>query len=207
MEKTILSIDFDIVMHPCIELYNDDVEGEDNPEELWNFLENKYNFEDLNLLKYDDKLVIQLIQLLKYNKNKPIYFIQEHQEIVDILKKSPTYKEDKYNIINIDFHHDLWYNEESFQAILQDDEYNCANWLGYLLLKKKLISASWVKASNSIPPRIKTYGNNIQLNTLYFKDLEKLYQIDFDEIYFCLSPQWVPPKYQIIYEIIKLLLT
>ena len=208
MEKKILSIDLDIIMHPCIQQYNDDVEGDDNPIDLWIALENEYKLDDYNLLKYDSNIILEITKLLKYNKDKgkKIYYIQEHQEIVDILQKSPTYQNDQYHIYNIDFHHDLWYQEEDFDDILKHNEYTCANWAGYLFLKKKLKSFTWLKAPNSDDLEIKPYGSNIQINYLTLGDFYKLYDLNFDEIFFCLSPQWIPPKFHFFYDLIKLLL-
>jgi hypothetical protein len=81
MEKKILSIDFDIIMYPCIKLYNADVNGDDNPIDLWGDLENEYGLGNNNILTYDTKVPKEITQLIAYNKNKPIYFIQEHHFI------------------------------------------------------------------------------------------------------------------------------
>lgn len=206
MEKTILSIDFDIIMHSCITLYNDDVEGNDNPIELWGWLEEEYKLEDYNLLSGDFKTLFEIAKLLNYNKDKPIYFIDEHQEIIDILQERSEYNTDTYNIYNIDFHHDIWYDEDSPDEILDNDEYTCADWVGYLYLKKKLKQYTWLKAPNSDLLEIPIYGKNFNFNILRLSDFDKLYKINFDEIYVCLSPQWVPEKYHYLYNILELFL-
>ena len=206
MEKKILSIDFDIIMYPCITLYNGDVDGGDNPTELWRQLEDEYGLENYNILTYDRKVLLEIAKIIAYfhQKGKPIYFINEHQEIVDLLKKTSTWDQDKYNIYNVDFHHDLWYDRSAFSDILKADEYSCANWLGYLYLTKRATGITWLKAPNSEEPEIKAYGGDIPINTLRIREFDKLYDIDFDEIYFCFSPQWVPNKYRIFYDLIQI---
>lgn len=203
MEKTILSIDFDIIMYPCINLYNDDVEGNDDPAILWEELEDEYNLENYDLLSYDAKVLLELGKLIFENKDKPIYFIDSHEEIVDILKTQPTYQDSKYNLYNVDFHHDLWYRPTDFKEITDKDKYDCSDWLGYLYLTKKIASMTWLKAPNSSMPNIDTYGGDFNLNILKIRDFKKLHEIDFDEVFFCLSPQWVPRKYIVFYDLIR----
>ena len=206
MEKQILSIDFDIIMHPCIQLYNDEVDGDDDPKTLWGYLEKKYQYTDNNVLNYDSNLLIELVKLIAFHKkNTEICFITDHHEIIDILKQSSTYKDDTFNIDNIDFHHDLWYRETDFKDILKKDEYNCATWLGYLFLKKKLTSLTWFNTENSVLLEIKPYGSKIKLNIINARNLSSLYNKKFDVIFVCLSPQWIPPQYRFLYDMIQIL--
>lgn len=203
MEKTILSIDFDIIMYPCINLYNDDVEGNDDPAEIWERLEDEYGLENYNILSYDAKVLLEIGRLIGANKKKPIYFIESHEQIVDILKEQSNYEQSKYHIYNVDFHHDLWYRDTDFTEITHNNEYDCSDWLGYLYLKKKIASMTWLKAPNSTMPEFDTYGGDYKLNLLKIRDFDQLHEIEFDEIYFCLSPQWVPRKYAVFYELIQ----
>lgn len=206
MEKKILSIDFDIIMYPCIKLYNGDVNGDDNPVDLWRGLEDEYGLENYNILTYDARVLKEITKLITINKNKPIHFIQEHQEIVDHLKTTSGWDIDKYDIYNIDFHHDMWYRDTDFADILKKDEYNCSDWLGYLYLTKRTSNVTWLKAPNSEDLSIKAYGGEVKLNTLRIREFYRLNEIDFDEIYFCLSPQWVPQKYKIFYDMIQIMI-
>ena len=206
MEKKILSIDFDIIMYPCIKLYNGDVDGDDNPTDLWRDLEDEYGLENYNILTYDTKVLKEITKLISHNKTKPIHFIQEHQEIIDHLKTTPGWNEDQYDIYNIDFHHDMWYRDTDFADILKQDEYNCSDWLGYLFLTKRASNITWLRAPNSEDLDIKPYGGNIKINTLRIREFYKLYDLNFDEIYFCFSPQWVPQKYRIFYDMIQIMI-
>ena len=207
MEKNILSIDLDIIMHPSIDLYNDDIYVNEDPDELWSNLEEEFAFEAFDTLKYDKEVLLDIIRLLKKNKDKPIIFIKDHDEIVNLLKNDTDYPQCMYNIYNIDFHHDLWYGEDDVLDAKSEDNYTCADWLGYLYLHKKTSSITWIKAKNSSNINIKPYGNkDCKIEYLSIKDFSQLEDINFDQIYFCLSPQWIPPKYRIIYDVIKLLL-
>lgn len=204
MEKTILSIDLDIIMHPSISLYNDDVMEEDAPVELWASLEKEYKYEENKILDFDPIVLIELAKLLKIHKDKPIHFIENHEEIVDYLKKEEDYNTSTYNIYNIDFHHDIWYDTEDALKKWDKDTYDCGNWLGYLYFKKKLNSITWLKASNSSNLETPIYGRNFKLNTMTLREFYKLYSINFDEVFFCLSPQWIPKYFHYIYDLFKI---
>ena len=204
MEKIILSIDLDIIMHPTIDLYNDEAIESEDPHVLWAFLENEYNYEKNNTLYFDPNVLLNLAKLIKNNQNKPIYFIQNHEEIVNNLKQQSDYLSTKYNIYNIDFHHDIWYDTEDALEKWKKDQYDCGNWLGYLYFKKKLSSITWLKAPNSKPLGTPIYGKNFKLNTMTLGDFDKLNKVNFDEVYFCLSPQWIPKHFHYLYDLFKI---
>lgn len=201
-EQKILSIDLDIIMHKCIDLYNDDSEGGDDPDWYWEWVENEYGYKALHLYEYDPDAILGIYKLIGLNKDKPLYFIESHEEIVDILSEQEDYKDTKYHMYNLDFHHDLWYEEETLEDFIKhkDVEYSCANWLGYLFFEKKLASLTWLKASNSLMP-IPYAG--LKMKTLGTKEFFRLENIDFDQVFFCLSPQWVPEEGQIFYKLLK----
>jgi hypothetical protein len=205
--KNILSIDLDIIMHPSIDLYNEEIFADEDPDELWKDLEETYHYQEHSTLSYDEKTVLELAKLIHKNKSKPFHFITSHEEIVTILKNSPTYNQENYNLVNIDFHHDLWYTEEDFPYIVKEDGYDCTNWLGYLYLKKKIAQMTWMKAPNSSKPNLKIYGGKFQLNTLTLREFFRLEEQDFDEVFVCLSPQWIPPQHRFFYEIFKLIVS
>lgn len=201
MTKNILSIDFDIIMAPCIKLYNDKVGGDDNSTQLWNYLEHTMELDQY--LRYDAKTLSDIALLIKQaiTNGAKFYMINEHQEIVDSLQAQKSYCDDTFNITNIDFHHDLWYRQEDLSQLIDFDNYNCSNWLGYLYLKNKTESITWIPAANS--------DQNLPecVNNLYKLPLRTIEGIstNYDAVYFCLSPQWVPYKYHHLYKLISLL--
>ena len=100
--RTILSIDFDIVMYPCIKLYNDKVGGEDNPTRLWEFLEREHDIQEF--INYDAKYLLALATLIKntVHNGAKLHMITEHQEIVDHLKETGAFDEETFIVNNID---------------------------------------------------------------------------------------------------------
>lgn len=200
----ILSVDFDIIMYPCIKLYNDKVGGDANPTELWSFLEQEYELQ--NFINYDAKYLLKIAELVKTatSKGAKLIPIQEHQEIVDYLKATETYEEDSYDVVNIDFHHDIWYRDEDKNNILSFDKYNCSNWLGYLYLKDKTNSIEWICAGNSGGyPAYDKENETVEVINKKTRLLEWDGQVkDVDYVFLCLSPQWVPYKFHHLYQLL-----
>lgn len=200
----ILSIDFDIIMYPCIKLYNDKVGGDCNPTELWQMLEQQYELQ--NFVNYDAKYLLKLAEVIKtaVDNGAKLVPITEHQEIVDYLVKTETYEEDKYDVVNIDFHHDIWYREEDKNSILSFDQYNCSNWLGYLFLKEKTNSIKWACAGNS--GGFPTYTKDDEMVNIIDERVRLLEWNDkvndVDYVFLCLSPQWVPYKFHHLYQLL-----
>ena len=203
MTKTILTIDFDIIMYPCLQIYNDLVGGDVNPTANWEFLKRERGLEPF--IKYDANVLKMIGTIIKHHRNKGSKFIvcEEHQQVVDYLKLSGTYDEDNFNIINIDFHHDIWYRPEDKNVLINFDDYNCSNWLGYLLLKDKIETMSWYAAYNSTNFFDNSYQQEMPLSKFRLDELSDIYNQDcIDEIYFVLSPQWVPYEFHHLFDLI-----
>lgn len=206
MVKNILSIDFDIIMYPCIKLYNDQVPGDENPTVLWNNLEERFDID--HFLTYDARLYIEIVKCVKeaVANGAKLIQIEDHDKLVDWIKgfddEFYNDEENKYNITNIDFHHDLMYRKLDKSAITRFDKYNCSDWLGYLYLKKKAQSITWVKAPNSIP-YCNDFGEIKDLEILPKSEIGILNKTNkFDYVFLCLSPQWVPYKFKHLYDLI-----
>ena len=69
--KKILTIDFDIIMNPSIEVFND-YEG--------TATEYTTRFDFLGLMPADLELYQQLTEFLLTQQNKKIYFMEDHHE-------------------------------------------------------------------------------------------------------------------------------
>ena len=204
MSKKILTIDFDIVMYPCLQIYNDYVSGNANPTENWEYLKRERGIEPF--MRYDAKTLMLIGRIINKQRNvhnAHFFVCSEHQEVVDNLKLSDTFNEDKFDIVNIDFHHDIWYRPEDKNILLSFDDYNCSNWLGYLILKEKTESVQWYGAHNSSNFFDNEYKNGELPYTRYRLDeLSELENIAFDEVYFVLSPQWVPYEFCHLFDLI-----
>lgn len=180
----ILSIDFDIIMAPVIEYYNNMV-----PQRNWNSIQEENP--GLIIPKADLKHFNYLICLLNriIEKDTDLYIAFSHKKILDFLKEDKN-----LNIINIDHHHDLGYHPEG-----EMDSPSCANWVRVLFENNQIKTYIWAKNVNSqLPNEIlkqKINGYNIIIKD--FNDLKnKIDRMEFDKIFICLSPEWVPPYYQ-----------
>ena len=196
----ILTVDFDIIMAPCIKLYNNMCAGNANSTELWNSIESRIEVD--KFLCYDYNTLHSIAMLMKKSVNNGAEFIKidEHDKIIS--KLIPRYNDEKFDITNIDFHHDIAYNKDSINDIKNFDNHTCGNWVAYLHLKEYLDKYTWVKASNSdmCDPEIKS-AIGIEYDIINKRDIDKIEPV-FDQIYFCLSPQWVPYKYHHLYDLI-----
>ena len=118
----IVTIDFDIIMWPSIEIYNDLVNSELSIQDI---LDDNPNggfvpTADLWLYKYLTDYILSVIKSI--NKDH-ILFVESHEEVYTKFK-------DIYPAItlyNIDHHHDLGYGD--------NDECDCGSWAKYLLDK------------------------------------------------------------------------
>lgn len=190
----ILSIDFDYIMAPCIKLYNDLCTGSENPTVSWKIIEHERNIEPF--LNYDAESLLQIAKIIKANTKNGAKFInvRDHQDIINFLPNDKM-----IDLTNIDFHHDILYNINSMIDITDMGKYNCSNWVYYLYAEKVLNSYTWVKAPQSdlLDPNIDFPNYEILTRT----DLGKI-KDDFDMVFFCLSPQWVPYKFHHLYDLI-----
>ena len=218
MVKRLLSIDFDIIMAPCIKLYNDMSNGGENPTVTWNAIEFERGVDE-KFLMYDANTYKTLVKLVKMVMDFNIFCnvvpVTAHHEIIDNLKKSLDYDETTYDLINIDYHHDIMYRPQDRNTIKNFDKYNCSNWVGYLMLKDKIDKYTWVKAGNSLAYDHRLDGKtplDFDVQSLrYIEDgikypnslrPDQISPINISTIYLCLSPQWVPYKYHHLYDLI-----
>lgn len=183
----VLSIDFDIIMAPCINLYNDMAGEGQNSQVNW---EKIFYSRDLEkFLCYDSNTLTNLFKLLKEQKCK-FEFIESHADIVPFITE-------KCDLVNIDFHHDIYYQKESTEHYA-DNKWTCADWVGYLGYKDLLNTYYWIKAGNS-----QQFAG--EFNVPWEKDnVEKIpFLGSFDKVIICFSPNWVPYKYRHLYDLIK----
>lgn len=174
--ETILTIDFDIIMGPSIEIYNNLINerfGIKNAAEEINGLLFYCNA-DLNIYS---KLTTYLLQLYGYINPNNVHFIYDHEQVCNYLEKNK-----KYNIINIDHHHDYGYNKNS-------PELYCGNWVLKMEEENLLNSYLWIGDPSSvvIPEKKDEFIN------FYDYDLNLL-QIP-DKLIICASFQWIPEQF------------
>lgn len=172
--KTIISIDFDIIMEPSIEQYNFMV-----PKLNWTTLKQLPYLEELEYNKNFYNKIKEYIK--KYPKNKKI-FIKEHDEIA-------KYITEKCYLINIDHHHDCGYKNNGSQL-------SCANWLGYLYNKQLIENKPiWYCDKHSTTSPVPDW--------IEIKDFENEDIPLGDLLIIANSVPWIPPEYQPLFEELK----
>lgn len=186
--KNIITIDFDIIMAPSIELYNNMV-----PNLNWEELQK--SFPQMQLLNADLVHYARLSNWLYENiKNIPkekIIFVENHGALVKFLPK------EKINVYSIDHHHDCGYGERK----KQEEELNCGNWVYDIKRHGYLNNFYWIKNINSCLEKPKYEDliteeyilSEYELNTLPYPDLLVL----------CLSEPWTPPQFRPLFYLWK----
>lgn len=178
--KTILTIDFDIIMDSYSELYSDkecipwDMKLNCIPG-LREMPVNSFHYEKVT------NLLLTLFMALEKEK---VHFIQHHHSICNLLHEGA-----KYNIINIDHHHD-WFYKESFDKI--KNNLDCGNWVSYCNYYNMINSYVWIKNETSRPP-IDDSIKQINFSEYSLKDYDIYTMPKVDELYICFSPEYVPP--------------
>lgn len=177
----IVSIDFDIIMAPSIELYKS-IEYSNLP------YENYY----IDLFKADliiyQKLTNWLLNNIPNLNETDIYFIESHEQIINFLPK-----DNNISLCNIDHHHDLGYGPP---AELDKEPLNCGNWGLYLLKNNLIHDYTWIKNGNSE----RKFHNKYYYNSKCFYDFD-LNKLKPDRIIICLSSPWVPRQYHALFNL------
>lgn len=185
--KKVVTIDFDIIMHPSIEVYNDSDMSVDE------YL-SKYNF--LGIMGADLELYQRLTNfILGFDKDK-IKFIYSHKEIVRFIKE----KNEIIDLYNIDHHHDLGYGERT-QWATPLKTYNDGNWVKKLWDLKLINKYIWLKDYNSSD--VVSRGNKFLTDKHFIFNFNLSELSGADELYLCLSPEWVPQYYKYLYDLWK----
>lgn len=196
----IVTIDFDIVMHWSIQFYNDLLDDDTTIESIMsenphaNFIPNI----DLYLYKYITEYILQCISRLPKDRIK---FIESHEEVTDFFEGV----DQKFNIFNIDHHHDIAYDKDDIENEIE--ELTCGNWVKYLFEKygSNFQEYIWIYDEESIhfegniPFKRKISKYNIKEYNLY--NLAKT----TDYLFICKSTPWIPSNEQNLYSIWELI--
>ena len=175
--KTVVSIDFDIIMAPSIELYNNMVPSAD-----WNSLLNDPYMQLLTIdTNHYSKIFSYVMRCANHMKKENIHFIEDHGQASKFITEP-------CKLFNIDHHHDLGYKEDNSE----EEKINCSNWVSYLHRENLITDYIWIKNVNSVEPLESP-------DWLTCKDFIN-YKLDDipipDELIICLSEPWVPYSYR-----------
>lgn len=193
----IVTIDFDIIMHPSLNLYNNLIDDENTIQSI--LLANKdANFvpnSDLFLYDYLTEYVLKCLKRLPENR---VFFIDDHNDVLDLFEEE-NFPREEFNVINIDFHHDIAYDDEDVEHMIE--EADCGNWVKYLFENNpKFKQYVWVKSEESLeyePEWI--FKKRVNVHDIKKYNLDSLAKTT-DYLFLCRSPEWVPLKEQQLYE-------
>ena len=179
----ILSIDFDVIMGPSIEIYNNHMGSNCTCEKFEKFYPlMKYAEADLTAYRI---LTNFLIDAAKDMKPENIHFIMNHMDILNFINE-----DDKVTIMNIDHHHDLGYPGSENIGV------HCGNWLDFLFEEKCCIGLTWIQnnTSGELPPK---YVEHQLIQKFEFPKVDLIYSlIKPDMIVICGSFEWIPTQFQ-----------
>lgn len=196
----VLSIDLDYIMGPTIQLYNG-LFFDDNPSLRWRQLYEYSDFKEHHFYIDQSNLLFCYNTFLKSIKNcNKVSFGYEHDSILFDLKDSKNIE-----LINIDHHDDFFGGdyephmggiEREYQNIIRHGIIHEGNWGAWLSSQNKLKSFTWIGNPNSAN-KIRNQ-ENLKFFSNYFnveKENYKFEDYNFDYIFVCLSPQYVPKNH------------
>ena len=198
----IVTIDFDIIMHRSLNIYNDLVDDDNSIQTLLN--ENKEAHfvpnSDLFLYNYLTQFVLKCAKKLPQEK---IIFIESHEDILDYIENGQLNLQEAFNVFNIDFHHDIAYAEEDMKEIIE--EADCGNWVKYLFnhYSSTFNQYVWVNTDESGDAYDVRFSTTINKKTIVYNI--KKYNLDAlvksaDILFICRSIPWVPDEEQQLYD-------
>lgn len=132
--------------------------------------------------RYDIDIVRKLKAILSLNcKNKPVVIIDEHDDILQVLRDFKCYKAD---LFHFDAHHDVGYSTTF-------EEPNIENWVVHAKIEKLVDKVTWThNCSSEFPqnyPFLMLHDNIL--------DIKPEYLPDFDLVVLCISKHFTPMRY------------
>ena len=194
----VLSIDFDIIMAPDINLYNNMVGTSPNGERTIDKRIAEYPMlsgcrADLN---HFQKIVNYLMKIIKDIDVENIRVSLTHEDIKNVLDDM-----ENVHIYNIDHHHDLGYMQPSDQDKKNEcQDCSCANWGEFFFDKNIIKYFTWINNVNSSIDNKWEKDARVTIKPLAEFNLETLPKID--KLFICLSPEWVPSTYHPLFYLI-----
>ena len=179
--KNTISIDFDIIMAPDIDKYND-IAANIN----WHEMEQlgiKADFTHYN------RLTKWLLSTIKTLNVEDIILIEDHGRIMKYLPK-----DEEINLWNIDHHHDCGYHNNA------DKPLNCGNWVCKI---PHLKYYTWI---NNPTSKIDNKGKSktILINSTFNLMHYNLFNLPKpDKLILCLSEPWVPCGHRELFTVWK----
>lgn len=182
----ILTIDFDTIMEPSINFYNNEIGKNESISELLEAAPMVEQSLQADLYKY--QYLTRLVT--HYIKAKvPITFIESHEQVIQILRPEVI---DKVDIINIDHHHDIAYDVKNAKETVN---LGCGSWVKYGYDAGIINSYTWVKNKNSTWPESFLEKPYLTKTMLFSEYANQPFSNNIDRIFICASWEWIPPMY------------
>ena len=188
----ILSIDFDIIMKPSIEAYNNLIDGHQPDKSIGAYCK---EFPFFSCLPADLDIYSVLTKYLKDIPKEKRIFITDHREAFGVVRDHANGV--PVSLINIDHHHDIAYHECPLTPNAAD-----GNWVKCLYDNNLIQDYTWIRNNNSHMPYDWVQEQFPDVEYLYFEK-ELLNEIKPDLVVICLSPNWVPKMYYPLYDLWK----
>lgn len=179
MIKNVLTIDIDFISYD-LKKYNDKVMSELTPSQNWQVIRWVTGLKDFR--KCDDSLSFIIKTIGQKCKETTFASVTEHHDVIEVLEK---YGVKKANLWNIDYHHDLGYDN-----IL--GELDCSNWVVYARQNKLISNYTWIGQDDSEFP----LASPIHYRYSSYKDLNMEQIPNFDLVVFVTSKWYTPPVLQ-----------
>lgn len=183
--KQIVTIDFDIIMSPSIELYNDRIGPHEKDVEA-----TMRKFPCLNGMTANLDVYRMLTHFINRVDFKNISFITQHREMRNFMSEF----DEPIELVNIDHHHDIEYADKD--ADKTDNEHD-GNWVKTYFQQNKIAKYCWINNVNSTPLSA-TMLEKFPHESFYISE-EILETLNPDHLIICLSPEWVPPTYYALF--------
>lgn len=187
MGLNVITIDFDVIMAPSIDFYNDMISAPGTP--LSQLIE---GFPSLEYSFPADLFVYSFLtqNLTAWAMKKPkIYVISNHRDMDKILHQQ---KSSEINLINIDHHHDVNYEADAWNKTIFKAE--CGNWVKHCKDAKLITKYTWVHNDKFEIDGAKPIGyidEHYSLHSFAMRNIP-----DPDVVVLCASQEWIPPHYQ-----------
>lgn len=179
MIKNVLSIDVDFVFTD-MNKYNEKINSDLTPEQSWQVIRWITGQNEFKPCVKSLNFILKIIG--QFCKNAIVEQITEHDEIVGVMEK---YSCKDVNLWNIDYHHDI-----NYQQLLSNDV-DLSNWVTHARHKGIIKNYTWIMQDDSKFP----ISSPIRYEYSSYKDLKDDMIPNFDLVVICTSKHYTPPQY------------